>query len=122
MQWLWIFIGGGTGSLCRFGLAALLAKVDADFPWATLLANGLSCIVLGMMTAFLLLKPDAPAAWKYAGMIGFCGGFSTFSTFTAENFQLLQDGQVILALTNVLVSVVLCLLCFYLGYRLVVSS
>jgi len=119
MNWLLVFLGGGMGSLARYAVSVMLARSTSSFPWATLLANILSCVLLGAMVALLMRSEQVDPSWKYLWMIGFCGGFSTFSTFTGETFQLLQDGQIGLALLNIMGSVVVCLLAFYLGYKMV---
>lgn len=122
MNWLLVFLGGGLGSLVRFGIGAFMEKQSSHFPLGTFVANALSCILLGLLMAMLLQNEENNPSWKYLWMIGFCGGFSTFSTFTGETFRLLQDGEAVLALLNVLVSVLVCLVCFYVGYKIVPTS
>jgi CrcB protein len=108
-----VFIGGGFGSLARYSLSLWIKTLTAtQLPIATLGANMLSTIVLAV--AFFTLKPTTPA-WIYTLIgIGFCGGFSTFSTFSLETFQLLKTGQIAWAVANVLVSISLCLLILFL--------
>jgi len=117
MAYLWVFLGGGLGSMCRFGIARMLPVQSDAFPWATFLANGISCVILGFLAAYMLKSPLArPAALFW--MTGFCGGFSTFSTFTLETWSLLQKGLIGLAAANILVSVIICLGCMYIGWIL----
>ena len=86
MGWLYVFLGGGLGSLARYGVARWLPPaetVNGDFPWATLVANLLACIVLGIgvgLTGRELLERPA----QLFLLTGFCGGFSTFSTYALE--------------------------------------
>ncbi len=116
MAWFFVFLGGGLGSLCRYLISRVMFRYQFDFPVATLTANALSCIVLGALMAWSM-KGAADSPWKVFWMAGFCGGFSTFSTFSAETFQLLQSGQTIYAIGNIMISVVVCLGCIVIGYR-----
>ena len=118
MSWLWVFIGGGLGSLCRYGIAKLMIREGVIFPWATLLANVLSCVVLGLAMG-VVMKSESSSSIRLFWMIGFCGGFSTFSTFTAEVFNLLQAGHYFLALSNIVGSVLVCMMALFLGLKLV---
>jgi CrcB protein len=113
-----VFLGGGLGSMCRYGIAHLLERSNTVFPYATLLANILSCIVLGIFLGWSL-KGGMHHNYRFLVMTGFCGGFSTFSTFSSETFLLIQSGHWGLAFVNVLGSVFVCLGAVYLGLRVV---
>ncbi len=86
----YVFIGGGLGSLCRYGIGQ--AWDSSHFYLGTFLANVISCLILGfligMSSESLLKSPH-----RLLLMTGFCGGFSTFSTFSGELVQLYQGGQ-----------------------------
>ncbi len=117
--WLAIFIGGGLGSVARFGITRGLLALDlrGAFPWATLASNALASLLL----AWLLLRwapagAERPAMAAFA-TIGFCGGFSTFSTFSYENFLLMRQGLFGMAAVNVAVSLLLCIGAFFLLAR-----
>lgn len=112
-----VFLGGGLGSICRYGIAHLLVAYKLNFPLATLMANLLSCLTLGLLVG-LSLRGQVPDHYKFLLMTGFCGGFSTFSTFTNETFSLLQSGHIGLALLNIGGSLLLCLACIFLGIKL----
>ena len=113
-----VFIGGGLGSMCRYGIARLLQAHDLTFPLATFIANALACIVLGALVG-ISLKGEMESATKLLLMTGFCGGFSTFSTFSSETFQLLQTGNYLYAFINIGLSIMVCLFCIFIGLKLV---
>ena len=113
-----VFLGGGLGSICRYSIARFLSPYNLLFPWATFLANAISCIIIGVLLAWSL-KNSMSNPMKLLWMTGFCGGFSTFSTFTAETFQLFKTGNVGYALLNIGVSLFICLFCVWIGMSLV---
>ena len=116
MVWLMVFIGGGLGSICRYGLGRLLSPYTLHFPWATLAANLIACILLGFIISRIDIKSYPLAAFWIAR---FCGGFSTFSTFTLENYKLLSEGQIWLFIAYVALSLIACLLGFIIGMKIV---
>lgn len=117
MSYVWIFIGGGLGSMARFCISDLLSKYNYNFPLATLIANFLASLILGFFLAQALASNGSDIK-KALIMTGFCGGFSTFSTFSAESFQLLQQGHYGYVLLNIFGSIVVCLIGVGIGYKL----
>jgi len=112
-----VFLGGGLGSICRYGIAYLLQQSNYTFPLATFLANVISCVFLGFLVG-LTLKENLHQHYKLLLMTGFCGGFSTFSTFSAETFQLFQTGETAYAFLNIFGSIVVCLGCIFIGMKM----
>lgn len=108
ITWLAVFLGGGLGSLARFGTSVLVVnKFKTQLPIATLIANVLAAFVL-IYTVNKLAEGDLPSWVKPLVLVGFCGGFSTFSTFSYEVLLLAKGNQLGWALANVAVSVLLC--------------
>jgi CrcB protein len=111
MKWFAVFMGGGLGSLVRFALGSIFTPITGLFPWATLAANCLAAVILAWLFASNV-KQDNELLWQMAA-IGFCGGLSTFSTFSMETIQLMRSGQTFLAMTYMAISVLLSLILFY---------
>ncbi|MGB3801641.1 MAG: fluoride efflux transporter CrcB [Lewinella sp.] len=99
MTWLLVFLGGGLGAMARLAIARLLpaaAGPELGFPWATFAANFLACILLGIGLSLAAKQQVTPLQQMFL-VTGFCGGFSTFSTFSAELLTLMQQGQLLTA-------------------------
>jgi len=116
---LLIFVGGGIGSVMRFSLGKWISSFHSHhFPYGTLFVNVLACFVLGTLVGVAdhkqIISPNARLFWT----VGFCGGFSTFSTFSSETLTLIQNGFPFSGLVYVLASLLLCLAATYLGLYL----
>lgn len=107
-----VFLGSGLGGVCRWALSSWL---NGQHPLGTLLCNVLGCFLLGMLTK---LSPGDPHM-KLLFTTGFCGGFTTFSTFMNESLFMLRGGQLISALAYIALSLVLGLACAWIGYNIV---
>jgi fluoride exporter len=93
MVWLLIFVGGGLGSLCRYALGALVqSRAHLTFPVGTLVVNVLGCIIIGIAARYVL-NMQTDVVVRAAIMTGFCGGFTTFSTFSYETVGLISGGE-----------------------------
>lgn len=117
--YLWIGLGGALGSIGRFWLSGFAAqRIGETFPWGTLIVNVSGSFVIGLFAT--LTDPDGrflvhPNIRQFF-MIGICGGYTTFSSFSLQTLNLARDGEWYYAAGNVLLSVVLCLCGVWLGY------
>jgi fluoride exporter len=118
---LWIFIGGGLGSLARWGASGFIANaVGKTFPWGTLIVNVSGSFVIGLFAT--ATGPEgrwmASPTFREFFMLGICGGYTTFSSFSLQTLTLAEDGQWLKAGANAVMSLVLCLLGVWLGHIL----
>jgi len=96
------------GSVFRYSASVLTEKyVRGGFPWATFCVNLVGCLAIGMMIGLLGKQPSANPDMKLLLVTGFCGGFTTFSTFALENVRMIQDGNGLSALLYIVLSVLL---------------
>lgn len=107
--------GGFAGSACRFVISTLMAGHYAagGFPWGTFTVNSAGSLLIGLFMAALGGHPISLLL-----ITGFCGGFTTFSTFSAEVFGMLKNGNTALAATYIAVSVILCVMMVWIGIYL----
>ena len=109
-QLLLIFIGGGLGSLVRFAFSKFIQEnMDKAFPFGTLGVNVLASLILGILVGMFEAKTLINPNYRASIAIGFCGGFSTFSTFSNDTLQLIQNNRIMEAFLNIFLNVILCL-------------
>jgi CrcB protein len=114
-----VALGGALGSLGRYWIAELFAALGVlAFPWATLVANVTGSFLIGFIATLtgpdgrLLVAPELRQFW----MVGICGGYTTFSSFSLQTLTLAQGGEWARAGLNVVLSVSLCLFAVWLGH------
>lgn len=88
-----IFIGGGLGSVFRFLISKYFEISKGSFPWATLIANFIGCFLIGLLLSWGLKNQNFRSDIFLFTTIGFCGGLTTFSTFSMENILFLKSGD-----------------------------
>ena len=118
LTYAWVALGGALGSMARFWMANAVADLTGPaFPWGTLAINVIGSFVIGLFYA--LTGPGGrfgvPSDARIFVMVGLCGGFTTFSSFSLQTLTLLQDGEMLRAGGYIVGSVVLCLLFVWLG-------
>ena len=116
---LLVGLGGFVGTIVRYWLSGVIAKRYGEtFPWGTLAVNALGCFLAGLLFYFLFDRFLTSPTARSVIFIGLLGGFTTFSSYGMQTFTLIRDGEVSLALLNILVSNILCLFLVWLGYTL----
>ena len=118
MNWLLVAMGGAIGATLRYAAGLCLVKPQGLFPWATWSVNLLGCLCAGIFFAFSQKYPVLQSETRLFLMVGVLGGFTTFSSFGLETFQLIKQGHINLALGYALSSVVLGVVVLAVGYML----
>jgi len=111
--------GGAIGAVLRWYVAGWVQRVSGStFPWGTWSVNVLGSFALGFLFIYFLERSTASELWRLAITVGFLGAFTTFSTFSVETARLLEQGAFSLALANILIQVVVCVMLSWLGMQL----
>ncbi|MDR1879471.1 MAG: fluoride efflux transporter CrcB [Tannerellaceae bacterium] len=111
-------LGGGVGSILRYLASTVVTKyVHTLFPLGTFLVNISGCLLIGLLSAFLTRQPVDGPDLRLLFLTGFCGGYTTFSTFSAENIQLFQSGHAWIAVWYTAASVLAGLLAVWVGTK-----
>lgn len=118
-SYFWIAIGGALGSVARYWCSGVAARLIGEtFPWGTLIVNVVGSLIIGFFATVTgpdgrLLVGTIPRQFV---MIGICGGYTTFSSFSLQTLNLLNDGEWLYAGMNIVASVILCLVAVWLGH------
>jgi len=111
-----VAFGGAFGSLSRYGLDSFIERhTGSVFPWATFAINISGCLAVGFIISALVDRRNAPAWLRTGLVIGFCGGYTTFSTFAQETYDLIGARDIAVAVISVTASVVLGVLAVLVG-------
>lgn len=118
-SYLWIALGSALGGMGRYWCSGMAARLLGEtFPWGTMIVNVSGSLVIGFVAT--MAAPDGrwflPADMRQFVMVGLCGGFTTFSSFSLQTMALMRDGEWLPAAGNVAGSVLLCLLGVWLGH------
>jgi CrcB protein len=109
-------VGSFLGGSARYAVSRLIRYAGTGFPWATFAVNMLGCLLIGLLGGMVMRHPNVPSWLPLLLMTGFCGGFTTFSTFSKESLALLTAGSYLTFLLYVVGSVGLGLAAVVLGY------
>jgi fluoride exporter len=120
MSYLWVTLGSAFGGLLRYAITRMTMTPNLGFPWGTVLINILGSFVIGLFGTLTVQTGRYPASdnMRLFVMVGICGGFTTFSSFSLQTFDLLRTGAWGRGLLNAGLSVVLCLGAVAAGHRL----
>ncbi len=115
-----VMAGGALGTLARYVVALLALPISRDLPWGTILINITGSFVIGFFGTLTLAhgRYPAPENVRLFVMVGLCGGYTTFSSFSLQTLDLLRGGAVVRAGINIAVSVALCILAVTIGHLL----
>jgi CrcB protein len=114
-----VFFGAGIGGILRYWLSSFVYKfLPTNFPYGTLTINFIGSFIIGFVIFGLYDKELISQNMRLFLTIGFCGGFTTFSTFSFETFNLIKNSEFLFASLNIFLSVLLCLAGTYLAYIL----
>lgn len=111
-EFLLVGVGGALGSMARYGLTLLASYASIASEIGTFAANAIGSLLIGVLIA--ISKGD----WSLLGAVGFCGGFTTFSTFSAQALHLLQSGQRTMGVIYIIASLLICILMTWAGIAL----
>jgi len=118
-QVLAIATGGAIGALMRYWVSmAVYSAMGRNFPYGTLAVNVLGSLLMGILFVFLVERMAADSIWRAALLIGVLGAFTTYSTFSIETLNLIEEGAYNRAMVNIGLSVVLSLAAAWLGMKL----
>jgi CrcB protein len=110
VAYLWIALGAVVGASARYFLSGYVARsFPSSFPYGTLLINISGSFVLGLFLALTSERLLVDVKWRWLVAIGFCGSYTTFSSYAFETFALLEQGQWFLVASNVIASNLFCL-------------
>lgn len=111
-----VMLGGALGALLRVVIAsAVMQRFSSGFPYGTLTVNVLGSLLIGFVFVFLQHKFVDNVILRYGVIAGLLGGFTTFSAFSLETLNLLSNGQLMAGMSNVIVSVVICVMATLVG-------
>lgn len=121
-NWIWVGVGSLAGGYARYALAGGVYRITgSSFPYGTLIVNLLGCFLIGLLNALAEHKMALGTQSRVFLMTGFCGAFTTFSTFVLESMNLVKDGEWLRAMTNLGGSVLLGCLAFIVAEMFVKS-
>jgi CrcB protein len=119
LKWFLIAVGGALGSVSRYAVQGWFRETfGAQFPWGTFVVNVTGCLLIGLLGGFFAGPRLIRDEYKIGLMIGVLGGYTTFSSFGLETFSLAKDGELWLALMNMVLSCTVGFVAVWAGYRM----
>src|SRR3954468_19908249 len=103
MEYLWVGVGGFVGANARYVISNwMVARLGVAFPWHTFLINVTGSFVIGLLLTILVQRTSIAPAWRLFLVVGFLGGYTTFSSYSIETIALIADGKWIPAVAYVM--------------------
>ncbi|HEY4114335.1 MAG TPA: fluoride efflux transporter CrcB [Rhizomicrobium sp.] len=117
---LYVIVGGALGSFARYAISLAALPISRGLPWGTILINITGSFLIGFFGTLTLAHGRYPVSenWRLFVMVGVCGGFTTFSSFSLQTLDLIRTGAMLRAGVNIVVSVVLCVTAVAMGHFL----
>jgi CrcB protein len=113
---LLIAVGGAVGAVLRYGASiSVYSLLGRGFPYGTLFVNVSGSLLMGILSVLMLERFDIGPEWRAAILVGVLGSFTTFSTFSIETLNLLEQGDLMRAMANIVLSVLICLVAVWFG-------
>ena len=113
---IFIAMGGAIGAVLRYGASlGVYSLMGRGFPYGTLFVNVTGSLLMGLLGVIMLERFDTGPEWRAAILVGVLGSFTTFSTFSIETLNLLEQGDVMRAVMNIVLSVLVCLTAVWFG-------
>lgn len=110
-----VFVGGGIGSIIRYLITKISFFSFNSFPYSTFISNIIGCFILGLALTYFMKNDSQNSTIFIFIAVGFCGGFTTFSTFSSEGLELLNNGNLITFIVYTFTSIFLGIIAVYLG-------
>ena len=124
MNYVWVAVGSALGGMARYWCSGFVARLFGEwFPWGTLIVNVSGSFVIGVFAALSAAEGPflIPPEMRIFVMVGICGGYTTFSSFSLQTLNLLNDGELFRAGANIGLSVLCCMLAVWAGHLLAAS-
>ena len=115
---LLVFIGGGLGSVCRYLISEIIFLKKFDFPYPTFISNVLGCFLIGLALGWSIKNSELNSSLMILFTVGFCGGFTTFSSFSQESLTLINNNQLFYFFSYLLLSITIGILFVYIGMKI----
>jgi CrcB protein len=119
LTYIWVALGGAIGTLLRYQINLLLtARLGEAMPWGTIFINITGSFIIGLFAALTEAggRLPVPPEIRAFMLVGLCGGYTTFSSFSLQTLTLIQTGEPFRAIANVMLSVVICLIAVWIGF------
>jgi len=110
-----VFVGGGIGSIIRYLITKVSFFSSNSFPYSTFISNIIGCFILGLALTYFMKNDSQNSTIFIFIAVGFCGGFTTFSTFSSEGLELINNGNLITFILYTFTSIFLGIIAIYLG-------